>query len=1540
MAGPGQPELVAAAADKRTESKKRVREELAESSEHRGGEAEQDTKRVKPDEHETSTCHQGGLTDAAPDRASVEPAADGSPKDAQHQDEDGGVPHAKDDFDPLPKVVLEYVDITPMLNLPDVGLQWIPFPGAPPAAEDDGPLAAGAAPAVPGPAAEAEAAPVVAQPAGTANGAPAVELSLGAPADAQATDLPPPASLAAAPGQQRCDAAGPSAPSRQESALQPQCAVAMGAALDQEVSTAQLAPLPPREPSQQYNAVAAGLRAAIVPPEDTGVNWDHFPNFLGDGTRARLLALATLHLSPEATPAAVAAHAAYPTFAIKALPANSNKILLGAANNCELYQERVVRALAQKAGVPLLLADVYSLKLDDVLKEESAPGAGGVPDDLFGGGSGFPPDPWEASDEDDPFLGLGPKPDKKEAGPGAKDTSLDTALAMRKTTARRGMPGMAYYPLGLAGAAQRHPSLANAAAAAAAARAAAERAAAAAKAARERAAAASAAAAGARMPGGLPGYRPAPAAAGVTVHPAVGQPADPTAYVGAAATSQPAREARGASQPSDGGAPAAPAAEQEQKAEQQEDGGEGHAARRTLAAALSSHLPDAPQRLPSDAAAPGDPPAPAAGDAAEVSQSAQARAAVGAGARLTLARALTTPAGASQAGGGAAAATSAAVSKAAGPSVRLGDRVSYYGRQHPTMASAQEQLEQLQAAIQRVELSSSQRARDYLPQLLVRRSLVQAQQSQRAPRVQAAGAPPLGSRGRVVGVTGDKVQVALDEPFAGGSALPGHKEKCGFVCSADELQVVEDKEDHLVSSLQALFDVIAEAAQKGPLIVFVQNLDRLLRTHATDHFRKLESLLAALPPRCLLFAGYCSRSLARAEAKREGGPTSFSRLFLGGGEGKFGGGGGGGGRPGSESHLLDDFLYDRFGRRAPGQRSKSTKGKLLSKMLPNHLELHPPNHEAQAKAWKRMVEGDVAAMRQRSNRTALRKALLTCGLCCDDWDAVSITDCQLTRKGIDQIVGMAVAQQLAAEGSLPLAPGSQIDATFAGLAAEDAASPAAAGAECQPTAMQTDEDEAAAAAPAQTTAAEPATTTAAGPAATTAAGGIAADVAAGTEQEGRLQAGAEPAATVAANGGGAEAAEREAPPPLWTVRAQYVMAAADAVRKVQQEASAQPEKQALRDVAVDQYEKQLLSEASGWVIPPEEINVSFDDIGALEAVKNTLHEVVILPLQRPELFMRGALTKPTKGLLLFGPPGTGKTMLAKAVASESGAHFINVNMSAITSKWFGEGERLVRALFGLAHKLSPSVIFVDEIDSFLSKRGQSSNEHEALRKMKNEFMTHWDGLRTKQADRVLVLAATNRPMDLDDAVIRRMPRRIFVPLPDAANRERILQVILKDEDLDPAFDFKEAAALSDGYSGSDLKNLCIAAAYCPIREFLERERAAKAGQKEAAPGGAAPGLPPAAGADGAGPGVGGAAGAAACAAPSSATPAALANMPAAAPLQPVRLRPISMADFREALKQVTASTHSDSATTSELQRWNDQYGEGGSRRKEPLAYYT
>jgi SpoVK/Ycf46/Vps4 family AAA+-type ATPase len=264
-------------------------------------------------------------------------------------------------------------------------------------------------------------------------------------------------------------------------------------------------------------------------------------------------------------------------------------------------------------------------------------------------------------------------------------------------------------------------------------------------------------------------------------------------------------------------------------------------------------------------------------------------------------------------------------------------------------------------------------------------------------------------------------------------------------------------------------------------------------------------------------------------------------------------------------------------------------------------------------------------------------------------------------------------------------------------------------------------------------------------------------------------------------------------------------------------------KKSLKDVVTEnEFEKRLLAD----VIPPNDIGVTFDDIGALENVKDTLKELVMLPLQRPELFCKGQLTKPCKGILLFGPPGTGKTMLAKAVATEAGANFINISMSSITSKWFGEGEKFVKAVFSLASKIAPSVIFIDEVDSMLGRR-ENPGEHEAMRKMKNEFMVNWDGLRTKDKERVLVLGATNRPFDLDEAVIRRFPRRLMVNLPDASNREKILKVILAKEELGPDVDLDSLANMTDGYSGSDLKNLCVTAAHYPIREILEKEKKEK-----------------------------------------------------------------------------------------------------------------
>jgi len=153
----------------------------------------------------------------------------------------------------------------------------------------------------------------------------------------------------------------------------------------------------------------------------------------------------------------------------------------------------------------------------------------------------------------------------------------------------------------------------------------------------------------------------------------------------------------------------------------------------------------------------------------------------------------------------------------------------------------------------------------------------------------------------------------------------------------------------------------------------------------------------------------------------------------------------------------------------------------------------------------------------------------------------------------------------------------------------------------------------------------------------------------------------------------------------------------------------------LREVECEnEFERKLLPE----VIPPSELDIKFEDIGALDEVKQTIKELVMLPLQRPELFAKGSLTRPCKGILLFGPPGTGKTMLAKAVASQSGANFINISMSTIASKWFGEGEKYVKGVFTLASKISPTVIFIDEVDSILGKR-ERPWEHEAMRKIKN-----------------------------------------------------------------------------------------------------------------------------------------------------------------------------------------------------------------------------
>lgn len=172
--------------------------------------------------------------------------------------------------------------------------------------------------------------------------------------------------------------------------------------------------------------------------------------------------------------------------------------------------------------------------------------------------------------------------------------------------------------------------------------------------------------------------------------------------------------------------------------------------------------------------------------------------------------------------------------------------------------------------------------------------------------------------------------------------------------------------------------------------------------------------------------------------------------------------------------------------------------------------------------------------------------------------------------------------------------------------------------------------------------------------------------------------------------------------------------------------------------------------------------VNFGNIVGLGEAKRLLKEAVLMPLKYPHFFE--GILEPWKGILLFGPPGTGKTMLAKAVATECRTTFFNISASAIVSKWRGDSEKLVRVLFELARYHQPSTIFIDEVDSILSSR-TGSGEHEASRRMKTELLIQLDGLIKSKNERVFLLAASNLPWDLDMALLRRLEKRILVPLP-------------------------------------------------------------------------------------------------------------------------------------------------------------------------------
>jgi fidgetin-like protein 1 len=264
--------------------------------------------------------------------------------------------------------------------------------------------------------------------------------------------------------------------------------------------------------------------------------------------------------------------------------------------------------------------------------------------------------------------------------------------------------------------------------------------------------------------------------------------------------------------------------------------------------------------------------------------------------------------------------------------------------------------------------------------------------------------------------------------------------------------------------------------------------------------------------------------------------------------------------------------------------------------------------------------------------------------------------------------------------------------------------------------------------------------------------------------------------------------------------------------------------------------------------------VTFRDIAGLDFAKKTVQELVCWfvsppaslltrhrPMMRPDIFT--GLRALPRGLLLFGPPGTGKTLIGKAIANQVGATFFCISASSLTSKWVGESESAVRALFALGVHHQPSIIFIDEIDSLLTQR--SSDESEASRRIKTEFLVQLDGASTNNDAMVVVIGATNRPEELDEAARRRFVKRLYIPLPDDQGRRQLVTTLLQDDKYasptylaDPEID--QIVRQTQGFSGltnntqshtidllssgADLKALCTEAALGPVREVTTSNR--------------------------------------------------------------------------------------------------------------------
>ncbi|TFY81767.1 hypothetical protein EWM64_g2244 [Hericium alpestre] len=319
----------------------------------------------------------------------------------------------------------------------------------------------------------------------------------------------------------------------------------------------------------------------------------------------------------------------------------------------------------------------------------------------------------------------------------------------------------------------------------------------------------------------------------------------------------------------------------------------------------------------------------------------------------------------------------------------------------------------------------------------------------------------------------------------------------------------------------------------------------------------------------------------------------------------------------------------------------------------------------------------------------------------------------------------------------------------------------------------------------------------------------------------------------------------------------------------------------------------------GSIVDAASMPTSFSQVHLSPHTIDSIRTIVSLPLLHPLAFKSGILKDHgMTGCLLFGPPGTGKTLVVRALAKEAGCRMLSIAPSDVMDMYVGEGEKLVRAVFSLARRLAPCVVFIDEIDALFGARssGPQSGGAMAHRSIITEFMQEMDGLKSSREDNIIVIGATNRPFDLDDAVLRRLPRRLLVDLPGENERREILKILLRDEKLAPDVDLQDLAKKTDTFSGSDLKHLCVSAALDAVKEHVSLPWAPSSVSTNSE----------------------------IAANPEESTSPAETGQHA---------RLLHLKNFAKALNEITPSSSESLGSLTDLRKWNEEFGEGRKHKR-------